>query len=415
MAALRDEDRKIDVAAEMHEIRDLVRQQFQVSHNVAYGEEIARHLNQAKYAWKVEEKPFESTIPVVGPLIAGFRNAWNSVAAKWHVRRLLLQQNHYNHVIYETLARLFDALSSQQEYFSTQMNALSARTDMRLTHLETQYARFAERVEELGLRQITMRRVFDASLANRSGDSAAPSSEPAKSGDPDQNYLDFNAAFTAPGSVMREMYSQYLPLFQGRSDVLDAGCGQGHFLELLKEIAVEGYGVDRDLEMVEMCKLKGLRAVQGDAVEHLASIPADSLGGIFSGHLIEHLEPLVLRRFFALSYKALRPGGVLVCETPNTSSLYALANTYFRDVTHRQPIHPDTYQFMARSSGFDKVNLSFSYMLDPACQLLPLETKGELSEALNERMAKINALLYGNQNVAVIAYKPLHEDGDQNP
>lgn len=42
--------------------------------------------------WQVVERPFVSTVPFLGPLIAGFRTAWNNMAARWYVRGLLVQQ-----------------------------------------------------------------------------------------------------------------------------------------------------------------------------------------------------------------------------------------------------------------------------------------------------------------------------------
>ena len=47
----------------------------------------------------IEEQPFHSSVALVGPLIARFREAWNSVAAKWYVRPLLQQQNRFNQLI----------------------------------------------------------------------------------------------------------------------------------------------------------------------------------------------------------------------------------------------------------------------------------------------------------------------------
>ena len=52
---------------------------------------------------EVREHSFASDAPLVGPLIARFREAWNSVAAKWYVRPLLQQQNLFNRLVVERL------------------------------------------------------------------------------------------------------------------------------------------------------------------------------------------------------------------------------------------------------------------------------------------------------------------------
>jgi hypothetical protein len=62
----------------------------------------------------VRELPFESSTPVVGRLIVALRTVWNNVACKWHVRKLLIQQNAYNLDVLQTLQSLA-ALAQQQE------------------------------------------------------------------------------------------------------------------------------------------------------------------------------------------------------------------------------------------------------------------------------------------------------------
>jgi GT2 family glycosyltransferase len=42
------------------------------------------------------ERPFVSTVPLFGPLIARFRTAWNNVASRWYVGYVMEQQNAFN-------------------------------------------------------------------------------------------------------------------------------------------------------------------------------------------------------------------------------------------------------------------------------------------------------------------------------
>ena len=44
----------------------------------------------------VVERPFASTVPLLGPLIARFRTAWNNVASRWYVHHVVEQQNAFN-------------------------------------------------------------------------------------------------------------------------------------------------------------------------------------------------------------------------------------------------------------------------------------------------------------------------------
>ena len=59
--------------------------------------------------WDLREEQFTSSVPIVGGLIVGFRNAWNYVATKWYVRSIVQQQNQYN----RTLAKFIEDLHIQ--------------------------------------------------------------------------------------------------------------------------------------------------------------------------------------------------------------------------------------------------------------------------------------------------------------
>ena len=46
--------------------------------------------------WEIHEQPFRSRVPLIGPLIVAFREAWNRVSTQWYVRPLIEQQNRIN-------------------------------------------------------------------------------------------------------------------------------------------------------------------------------------------------------------------------------------------------------------------------------------------------------------------------------
>jgi hypothetical protein len=69
----------------------------------------AERIALAELPWQLEEHAFESTVPMVGPLIARFRALWNSVAARWTMRALMEQQGDLN----LRLARALDDLQQQ--------------------------------------------------------------------------------------------------------------------------------------------------------------------------------------------------------------------------------------------------------------------------------------------------------------
>jgi hypothetical protein len=74
-------------------------------------------LEQLQEKWQVEERPFRSQTAVIGPFIAGLRNAWNSVATKWYVRAIVQQQNEFNRLAVDQLEEMqsrFEALIEEQ-------------------------------------------------------------------------------------------------------------------------------------------------------------------------------------------------------------------------------------------------------------------------------------------------------------
>lgn len=169
-------------------------------------------------------------------------------------------------------------------------------------------------------------------------------------------YQKFNERFGGSAENLKEIYNLYLQYFRESNNVLDIGCGLGVFLELLKENGINGYGIDTDEKLVELCRVKDLKVIQDEAINHLKNLNIGDIDGIFAGHIVEHL-PLGLKQLlFELCYEKLMNGGHLIIQTPNTISPYVLHNLYYLDPTHQAPLHPETYKLLAENAGFKVVN-----------------------------------------------------------
>ena len=70
-------------------------------------------------------------------------------------------------------------------------------------------------------------------------------------------YVGFEDQFRGSQEAIAARLNEYVPLFEGASDVLDIGCGRGEFLRLLGEQGVGARGLDLNHEMVEVCRSKG--------------------------------------------------------------------------------------------------------------------------------------------------------------
>ena len=114
-------------------------------------------LNPASLAGSavVAERPFSSQTPLIGPLIARFRSAWNNVAARWYVRPLTAQQNAFNQEIVNELTLSAERLRDQGAIIlaqeSDQVHVQQRQADLRveLAQLEQQLTQLSTRLQQL--------------------------------------------------------------------------------------------------------------------------------------------------------------------------------------------------------------------------------------------------------------------------
>jgi SAM-dependent methyltransferase len=222
----------------------------------------------------------------------------------------------------------------------------------------------------------------------------------------DSAYTAFENRFRGSREEIRDRLAAYAELFQGQAPVVDLGCGRGEFLQVLRERGIDGRGIDGNANAVRECRKAGLDVVEGDLVDFLKTQPQGSLGGVFAAQVAEHLPPAALAALLAGAHRALRPGGLLVLETPNPRSVTGLLEVFNRDLTHERPLHPDTLRFLAAAAGFTDVRVELRTPVEPAAQLRPVPTDDlpwAAADALNENIARLNSLLFGFLEYALVA------------
>lgn len=152
-------------------------------------------------------------------------------------------------------------------------------------------------------------------------------------------------------SVLTERYAYYLPFFKDKQNVLDIGCGKGHFLALLKKHGKNVRGVDNDAELIKYAMDKGIPAIICDAFDFLKNEKA-KYDGIFCSHLIEHLSTDDVIRLFEYCYRLLEPEGVIVVAAPNPACLYTQLYEFWRDPTHIRMYNKELIAFLLSNAGF---------------------------------------------------------------
>jgi 2-polyprenyl-3-methyl-5-hydroxy-6-metoxy-1,4-benzoquinol methylase len=126
------------------------------------------------------------------------------------------------------------------------------------------------------------------------------------------------AALLAPFPGVRAELSQQVFELPARTGgrLLDIGCGSGAGMIRMADLGWQVEGVDFDEEAVRLAASQDL-AVRFGSVEQQA-YPAASFDAIVTSHVLEHVwDPDGLLRE---CHRILKPGGRLVCITPNAAS-----------------------------------------------------------------------------------------------
>jgi SAM-dependent methyltransferase len=250
-------------------------------------------------------------------------------------------------------------------------------------------------------------------LPRRSGQTEGEAAKAGATGLDSYKYVGFEDQFRGSQLDIRGRVAEYVPLFEGATDVLDVGCGRGEFLDLLRARGISARGVDMNDEMAAVCRERGLEASVGDGLSYLLSLPDESLGGLFAAQVVEHLEPDYLMQFLDAAFHKLRPGSKIVLETINPACWFAFFSSYIRDVTHVRPLHPDTLQYFLRASGFQSVDVRYSapYPDEDKLQTVPSSQTGPyggptvMEIAFNDNFKKLNSLLFTYMDYAAIGQR----------
>jgi SAM-dependent methyltransferase len=133
---------------------------------------------------------------------------------------------------------------------------------------------------------------------------------------------------------------------------LDIGCGQGTFLQLLKEQGWECHGTELTTDSASRASRMGIPVSVGEIDED--RFPAHSFDLITLWHVLEHLpEPLKTLKTLT---RLLKKGGILAISTPNIDSLQAEIGGgqwfHLDPPRHLYLFSPQTLELMMRPLGF---------------------------------------------------------------
>ena len=318
-------------------------------------------------------------------------------------------------------AHLRDLVQAVVRYMQRVQPFVDARARLGTAHATTRAELILEAFDR---RQESLARRFEGLLALRDrmetlGEevkavrgtllAGAPPPEVAKAAEraaADSHYTAFENRYRGSREEIRERLAPYLEMLQAEGPIVDLGCGRGELLTLLKSHGLAARGVEGNAQAVRECREAGLDVVQGDLVDFLRAEGDASLGAIVAIQVAEHLKPPVLQSMLREAHRALRPGGLLVLETVNPRSVIGFLEVYNRDLSHERPLHPDTLRFLTAATGFGDVRIELRSPVEPQDRLQSIPADGlpaPAAQALNENVERLNALVYGPREYALLA------------
>jgi SAM-dependent methyltransferase len=330
-------------------------------------------------------------------------------------------------MLIDAARREFDALARFESLLVQYLQTVTPYLDTKVRRAGGDELR--DRISLAEQRILALKRDLDGRAAREHGSSppresseamtaaGATAGEPAAFGTPVDSltYVGFEDRFRGSQEAIRARLDAYVPIFAGASNVVDVGCGRGELLGLLQQHGIPARGVDTNDAMVELCRARGFDAERDDALRFLDRQADASLGGLIAIQVVEHFDPAYLLRFLETAHHKLRAGAPLVLETINAACWMAFFETYLRDITHRQALHPDTLRFLVQTSGFTNVDVHFREPVRDGDRLEGLSAAetdsvvgqrpelGTLVAAVNAHADKLNARLFSSMDYAVVA------------
>jgi 2-polyprenyl-3-methyl-5-hydroxy-6-metoxy-1,4-benzoquinol methylase len=343
---------------------------------VSLGSQIGDRLEQNRQQTEPKFAELHASVALVTPL-----------PAKWegHVRdtqiRLDAVAANAQHLALQAETHERELLQSQHRDF-TQSVELSANriqqqlwSDMERIRLEL------ERTIHYELRTVRQR-----------GLAPTPPPAPEQSSVP-FDYPAFAGRFRGTPEHVKAGQQFYVTRFQGAREVIDLGCGNGEFLEVMRDSGIAARGVDASPACIAACQARSLKAEQSDIFEWLASQPDQSLAGIFCAQVVEHLPPARVPQLVELCAGKLERGALLAFETPNPECLAIFATHFYLDPTHTRPVPNALLAFYLEEFGMGGIQVVTRF---PAADSWP---------ELNELPAAVRDRFFGGLDYAIFARK----------
>ncbi|RAS68020.1 hypothetical protein C8D87_10280 [Lentzea atacamensis] len=223
------------------------------------------------------------------------------------------------------------------------------KVDQRLDAIESQLAELTAAARDARLRHAQVDLVLDQFRRSDSTESdAAAVAVPARA-----NGVELAVAELLDGPVehVRAARAAHLPVVEGRGTVFDTAPWRGEWFEVLREAGVSALGASTNPSVVKHNAELGFRIEESDPMDALTRVDKRSLGAVTAFRFVERLSAEALAQFVSLAAESLRPGGVLLVESPVAGPEFHV------DPFAQRPVHPTYLRFLAETAGFAEVTV----------------------------------------------------------
>jgi 2-polyprenyl-3-methyl-5-hydroxy-6-metoxy-1,4-benzoquinol methylase len=138
-------------------------------------------------------------------------------------------------------------------------------------------------------------------------------------------YADLAKSYKSYYHPWKWEHEKVFQMINSNEKVLEIGCGQGSFLQKIKEKNVQTIGIDLNPDAVEQGKKVGLVILNETIAEH-AKNNAESYDNVCAFQLFEHVNEV--GDFLENTVKCLKTGGLLAIGVPNNKSYYFQKDLY---------------------------------------------------------------------------------------
>lgn len=369
------------------------------SHNAAQLERVANHVNEAVAQLSTEIREQAETNQTYLETMPRQLNDLQSVV-RMQFHSIISEQGKVTR-IHDALNKGYVALQAQLNQRENQQTEVQQRQAAELeglrTQLEQQIEELTDRLQKLRM-DIAQQETRIANFLDRASVDAVQPVAAERDHLLDSLYFALEDTLRGTPEQVRETVQVYLPVLRDAaitSGILDVGCGRGEWLEVLRDNGFQARGIDTNRVVLQRCKELALDVEEAEALTYLAAVPDATLNAVTAFHFAEHLPLDTLVRFLDETGRTLKPGGLLILETPNPENLLVGSCNFYLDPTHQNPLPIPTLKLLVEARGFRCQEVM---KLHPVASA-KIEVKDQLTSHLNH-------FLYGPMNYAIVARKP---------